>query len=344
MMINRNLHIEPPVKSRAYPRYKEAGMAKLYYFYGRRKETTDDDKAPNQAPILIQPHGAIIVVKETALTILQVSANTETHFGFAPEDLLGQPFSMLMGESEIERLRGQFLSKNLESTTHYLEAARIGKDNKVFELLLHRFQGLLILECERKPDDAIPQQDLYPVINNAISRMQRAESVRDVCQRAADEMRRLTGFDRAMVYKFNWDDSGEVIAESLGGDFESYLGLRIANCKLRSGNQGLRVVVDVDGQPSPLAPPGDGAPPDLRRAVTRNLSPAHIKHLARLGVKASMFIPITHDDRIWGVIALHHHTGPKYVPHNTRMACECMARFLSLQTALKERSDNREDR
>ncbi|HKQ73031.1 MAG TPA: GAF domain-containing protein [Blastocatellia bacterium] len=316
-------------------------MAKLYYFYGRREETTIRDTEPNQAPILIQPHGAIIVVKEPALTILQVSANTEPHFGFAPEELLGQPLSMLMSESEIERLRGQRLSRNPQSTTHYLEAARIGKDNKVFELLLHRFQGLLILECERKPDDAIPQQELCPAVNNAIARMQRAESVRDVCQNAADEMRRLTGFDRVMVYKFKGDDSGEVIAESLGGDFESYLGLRIANCKLRSGNQGLRVVVDVDGQPSPLAPPGDGAPPDLRRAVTRNLSPTHIKHLTHLGVKASMFVPITQDDRLWGLIALHHHRGPKYVPHNTRMACECMARFLSLQTALKESVDNR---
>src|SRR5262249_1255409 len=118
------------------------------------------------------------------------------------------------------------------------------------------------------------------------------------------------------------------------------LGLRIANCKSRSECLGLRIVVDVDGAPSPLVPPGDGAPPDLRRAVTRNLSGAHIKHLSHLGVKASMFIPITNNDRLWGLIALHHHTGPKYVPHNARMACECLARFLSAETTLKERADN----
>src|SRR5262245_29927391 len=342
MMIKRNLHIEPNVTPHIYPRQKEAAMAKIYYINGRRAETTNCDEESNHAPILIQPHGAIIVIKEPELTILQVSANTESHFGFAPEELLGQPLALLIGETEVGRLRDQLLSKNLESETHYLEAARIGKENKVFELLLHRFQRLLILECERKPDDAIPQLELYPAVNNAITHMQRAGSARDVCQTAADEMRRLTGFDRAMVYKFNEDDSGKVIAESLGADLESYLELRISNCKLRSEALGLRIVVDVDGQPSPLVPPGDGAPPDLSHAVTRNLSGAHIKHLSNLGVKASMFIPITNNDRLWGLIALHHHTGPKYVPHNARMACECLARFLSAQTALKERADNSE--
>ena len=260
-------------------------MAKIYYFNGRREETTECDKESNHAPVLIQPHGAIIVIKEPALTILQVSANAESHFGFAPEELLGQPLSLLIGETEAERLRDQFPSKDLESATQYLEAARIGKKNKVFELLIHRFQDLLILECERKPDDAIPQPGLYAAVNNAITHMQRAGSARDVCQRVADEMRRLTGFDRAMVYRFNEDDSGEVIAESLGGDFESYLGFRIANCKLRSESPGLRTVVDVDGLPSPLVPPGIAAPPDLSHAVTCNLSPAHVKHLSSLGVK-----------------------------------------------------------
>jgi light-regulated signal transduction histidine kinase (bacteriophytochrome) len=342
MMTKRNLHIEPNVKTHTYPRHKEAAMGKIYYFYGRRAEETDCDKESNHAPVLIQPHGAIIVIKEPEMTIVRVSANTESHFGFAPEELLGQTLSLLLGGAEVERLRDRFLSNNLESATHYLEAARIGRENKVFELLLHRFQRLLILECERKPDDAIPQLELFPAVNHAITQMQRAGNAREVCQSAADEMRRLTGFDRAMVYKFNEDDSGEVIAESLGGDFESYLGLRIANCKLRSGTQGLRIVVDVDGAPSPLVPPGIGAPPDLSYAVTRNLSPAHIKHLSHLGVKASMFIPITNDDRLWGLIALHNHTGPKYVPHSARMACECVARFLSAQTALKERANKHE--
>jgi len=342
MMTKRNFHIELNVPPRAYPLHKDAAIGKIYYFYGRRAETPSCDKESNHAPVLIQPHGAIIVIKEPEMTILQVSANAETHFGYSPEELLGQPLESLLGVAEVERLRDQYLSKSLESAAHYLEATRIGKENKVFELSLHRFQSLLILECERKPDDDIPQLELYSAVNHAITHMQRAGSARDICQTAADEMRRLTGFDRAMVYRFNEDDSGEVIAESLGGDFESYLAFRIANCKLRSESPGLRIVVDVDGLPSPLVPPGIAAPLDLSHAVTCNLSPAHIKHLSNLGVKASMFIPITNNGGLWGLIALHHHTGPKYAPHNVRMACECMARFLSAQTALKERADNSE--
>ncbi len=339
-MIKSNLSIEPNVLPKTFRRPKEEVMGKIYYFNGRRAESTILDKELNPAPVLIQPHGAVIVIKEPEMTILQVSANTESHFGFAPEELLGQPLSSLLGETEVESLRDQ--SKNIESATQYFKPARIGKKQKVFELLLHRFQKLLILECEWNPGEVIREGEIFPAVNHAIAQMQRAGDARDACRTAAYEMRRLTGFDRVMVYKFNEDDSGEVIAESLGGGLESYLGLRIANCKLRSGNNGLRIVVDVEGIPSQLVPPGDGARPDLSNAVTRNLSPAHLKHLANLNVKASMFLPITADDRLWGLIALHHHKGPKYVPHKTRMACEFIARFLSIRTAPRGRDENRD--
>jgi len=326
-------------------------MPKARYISGHRVDSTICDREPNHASGLIQPHAATIVIKEPELTMLQVSANTGSHFGFAPEELLNQPLALLLGETEVERMRDQFLSNNLEATPHYLPAARVGKDGKVFELLLHRNQGLLILECERSPDDAITQLKLYPVVNSAIAQMQRAGSVREFCQTAADEMRRLTGFDRVMVYKFNEDDSGDVVAESLGPDREPYLGLRSPASDIPRQARALdlknRLCVEVDlyEAPVPMVPPvnpGAGAPLDLSYAVTRSLPPAHIKRLSHLGATASMSISITKNDRLWGMIACRHYTGPKYTPHNARMACEYLAHFLSLQMALKENAENHE--
>ncbi len=312
-------------------------MAKNYYIYGRHADSTNS--------VMIQPHGAIIVIKEPELTILQVSANTKDHFGLAPEELVNRPLAELLGEAGVSRLRDQYLSKYLEAAPHYLPAAPIGKKGKIFEIILHRSQSLLILECERKPDNSIVQRTLYPAVNSAIRQMRHTGSARELCQAAADEIRRISGFDRVMIYKFSEDNSSDVIAESLGGKFESYRGLRCPAFKTPQQAQGLdrknwlRIEVDMQGQPIPLVPqviPGACAPPDLRLAVTRSLSPNHIKSLSYLGVTASMFISIVKDDRMWGLIACHHHTGPKYAPHNARMACECVANFLSLRMASEE--------
>jgi two-component system, chemotaxis family, sensor kinase Cph1 len=345
MMIKSNRRIEPKIKLYTQSHPKEAAMAKVYYIYERRADSANRDKEQGRVPGLIQPHGALIVIGEPELRILRVSANTESHFGFAPEELLDQPLAQLLGEAEVDRLCDKFLLKNLDAAPHYLPPAQIGSKENVFELSLHRSQGLLILECERNPDGDIPPLNFHSAANSAIMRMLRAESEIEACQAAAVEMRWLTGFDRAMIYRFNEDDSCDVIAESLGGDFESYLGLHCSASDIRRQARALapkpwlRVVVDVNSQSCPLVPAAASAPLDLSYAVTRSLAAERLKHLSRLGVTASMFIPIINNDLLWGLIALHHHTGPKYVPHNARVACERMARFLSTQTSLKECAD-----
>jgi light-regulated signal transduction histidine kinase (bacteriophytochrome) len=136
-------------------------------------------------------------------------------------------------------------------------------------------------EEEPKPDDSNVRLDLPASINNAIARMRHAGSVDEACQTAADEARRLTGFDHVMVCKFKKDGSGAVIAESLGGDFKPCMGLRYPAFKF----------------------------------------------------------PIIENDRLWGLIMFHHHTGPKYASHDARMACEKLAHCLSLQIAAKEAAE-----
>jgi light-regulated signal transduction histidine kinase (bacteriophytochrome) len=302
-----------------------------------------------RAPGSIQPHAAAIVIKEPELTILQVSANTGPHFGFAPEELLDQPLAMLLGDMEVERLRDQYLSKDLGTSPHYLPAARIGKGDRLFELAFHRRGGTVILECEPKPDDANTRLILPASLNNAIARIQRAESVGQACQTVVDESRGFTGFDRVMLFKFKEDGSGAVIAESLGGDFKPCLGLHYppsnitqqAQAIYRSGR--LLMKVDVNDQAVPMvspATPRSSAPLDMSGAVTRDLEPDYGARLRKTGVTALMFIPITKNDSLWGLIMFYNHTGPKYVSHDARMACELLSHYLSMRIAEEEEAKN----
>jgi len=326
-------------------------MARDNYINGRHEDLINGEEESSGAAVSIQSHGAAIVIKEPELTILQVSENTSAHFGFAPEELLGRPLSLLLGEREFERLREEFLSKDLDAEPHYLPAARIGKGGRLFELALHRSGGLLILECEPEPEYANTRLDLPSSLNCAIARMRRAASMGEVCQTAVDEARRFTGFDRVMVYKFKGDGSGAVIAESLGGDFIPCLGLHYpasnitqqAQTIYRSGR--LLMKVDMNDRAVSMVPPVNpvaGAPLDMSCAVTRDLSPAYSARLRKTGVTALMFISITKNDRLWGMLMFYNHTGPKYASHDARTACELLAHYLSLQIAAKEAAENHE--
>jgi len=330
--------------------WEEISIARANYFDGGHEDFINGEEEPSPIPVSIQSHSAAIVIKEPEMTILQVSANTGPHFGFAPEELLGRPLSMLLGAIEVELLREQLLSKDFDDEPHYLPAAPIGKGARLFEIALHRRGGLLILECEPKPDDAFMQFDLPSSLNSAIARMRRAGSVGEACQTAVDEARRFTGFDRVMVYKFKGDGSGAVIAESLDGDFKSCLGLHYpasnitqqAQTIYRSGQ--LLMKVDMNDRAVSLIPPinpAPGATLDMSCAVTRDLSPDYSARLRKSGVTALMFISITKNDRLWGLQMFYNHTGPKYVSHDSRMACELLAHYLSLQIAAKEAADSR---
>jgi chemotaxis family two-component system sensor kinase Cph1 len=73
-------------------------------------------------------------------------------------------------------------------------------------------------------------------------------------------MRAATGFDRAMVYRFLPDDSGEVVAEDARSGLESFLGLHYPASDIPKQarelyrRNWLRAIPDVDYRAAPLRP------------------------------------------------------------------------------------------
>src|SRR5205085_61342 len=74
---------------------------------------------------------------------------------------------------------------------------------------------------------------------------------------------------------------------------------------------------------------------DLSFAALRSVSPVHIEYLKNMGVAASMSISIIRDDKLWGLISLHHRT-PLRVSFEVRMACDFLGQALSSQISVYE--------
>jgi two-component system, chemotaxis family, sensor kinase Cph1 len=171
--------------------------------------------------------------------------------------------------------------------------------------------------------------------------------VREVCHLAADEVRRITGFDRVLVYQFDKDWHGTVVGESRDDlVYGSFMDLRFpasdipAQARELYRLNRLRLIVDASYRPSPLVPPLDpttGRPLDLSFAALRSVSPIHVEYLRNMGLVASMSISILRGGELWGLISCHHKS-PRNVPFEVRTACDFLGQMLSVHLEARERA------
>lgn len=166
------------------------------------------------------------------------------------------------------------------------------------------------------------------------------DSVGDLDQmlaRGANQVREITGFNRVMIYRFepNWD--GVVVAESRDAEFESWLGLCYPHTDIPAQARRLymespfRMIISTQTQPVPIVTrPGRGRSEiNLSCSALRAVSPLHIEYLNNMGVHASFSVPIRVAGRLWGLIACHHYSHDIHLPREIRSSCELAAQVLS---------------
>ncbi len=176
----------------------------------------------------IQPHGVLLVLEEPELNILQVSSNTYDVFGITPENMLQKKLEDLLDPFQIEKIKAGLLQESLDMINPTKIWARVkGDEYIVFDGIFHRnADGLLILELELAfSQENIPFLSFYHLARASINKLEETGNLHDFCQILVQEVRKVTGFDRVMLYKFDDDGHGSVIAEEKLETMESYLGL-----------------------------------------------------------------------------------------------------------------------
>lgn len=309
-------------------------------------------REPIHIPGSIQPHGILLAVTEPDLRIVQGSTNAPALLGTALDDLLGEPLSALIDDDSLARLRHACRLDEATLQDHCPLRIRFQDAKRELDAILHRTGGLLLVELEPTTGDPLAIVAAHRSARRAVDHLDRSTSIAQLCARAASEVRELTGFDRVMVYRFDADWHGEVIAEEKREDLEEFIGLHYPASDIPEQARRLytlstlRIIVDVDYTPARLQPPLNpltGAPLDLSLATLRSVSPIHCEYLRNMGVRASMSISLLHDGKLWGLIACHHYA-PRFVPYEVRLAAEFLGRSLSWQVSSKELADQADAR
>jgi PAS domain S-box-containing protein len=300
---------------------------------------------PTQQPLQtiqkIQPHGLLLAVSEPDFLVRQASANVFTLLELAPEAVLGNPLESLLGPKQFHLLQQLIQLDHPPASPLPMQVGGRALEVKCF---VHRSDGMLIVELEllqgmHGPSPLAPTSQLdQPSANTG------PESILiHAAQTAASEIRRLTGFQRVMVGRFDENCNGDIIAESADASATSYLGSRFPASDVpdevlrRSTLNRLPTIVDVDATPVALVPetnPLTGRPLDLTFSLLRCNPPAHLEYLRKLGIKSSMLVPIIIENRVWGMIVCHHNQ-PLHLDYATRSFCDLVGKMLASQLGLR---------
>ncbi|MEB0076239.1 ATP-binding protein [Pseudomonas sp. CCI3.2] len=303
------------------------------------KECADE---PIRIPGSIQPHGVLLTLAEPDLTVLQISANSFDVLGLAPAQLLKHSVAVLLDVAQLESL--QHAVEDLDSEDN--EPLRLKLGDNLFDGLLHRHQGVLILELELNAPVFFDQQRL---IARALRRMQAAKTLDALYQVSVSEIQALTGYDRVMIYRFEEDGHGQVIGEALMPGMSPYLGHFFPASDIPPQARELyranwiRVIPDARYLPAAIQPalcPDTQQPLDLSFAVLRSVSPWHCEYLHNMGVRSSMSISLIKNERLWGLITCGNRQ-PLTVSHELRTACKSIGQLLSSQISMLEDIDAR---
>lgn len=303
----------------------------------------------------VQPHGVLLRLLCGSLRVLQVSRNTGDFLGLEPQDMLGRPVADVLPP-----LAGALARWPQGSSSEPQPIALTLHDERWLEGQVHETGGCLVVELEPVPMAA--RRDaagLVARLGRSVQRFSDATTVPLLAQAVVEEVRALTGYHRVMVYKFDAEGHGQVIAEDrdlalaplLGHHYPaSDIPQRARDLYLRNK---VRVLVDVDYQPVPLVParlppevvaalpdsPADfeGAAGELDMSMCqlRSMSPIHIEYLHNMGVTATMSISIVREGRLWGLVACHHNQ-PLPLGQALRSAAELIGEAVSTRIAAIE--------
>lgn len=306
------------------------------------------DREPIHIPNSIQPHGVLLAVAADSYIILQVSLNTKHMLGIESSRLLNQPLAQLLGEQQVATVE-QCLTGDFEHINPLpIELAPDG-ETQLFDGIVHRQGEVIILELEpSSPKKQDKFDDFYRLLKNPISRIQNTTTFSELCKAIAVEIKQITEFDRVMIYRFDPEGSGTVIAEAAESHLEPFLGLRYPatdipkQAKYLYTLNLLRLIPDASYQPVDVTPqlnPLTNKPLDMSMSTLRSVSPLHTEYLGNMGVTASMSISLLKEGQLWGLIACHHQTA-KQVSYNTRTVCEFIGQMVSYQLSAAENNQD----
>ncbi|MBB4080193.1 light-regulated signal transduction histidine kinase (bacteriophytochrome) [Lewinella aquimaris] len=295
--------------------------------YPYRVDLENCENEPLRHIRVVQSFACLIAVDSDTLIVRHVSENTDRFLGLHWEEIIDRPLSSIFNRDLTEQLSiGLGRENGFESLNPIQTLFTVNGQQLLKNVIVHREGNRLLLEIENSADD-FRTSGYQQILARAVARIQNINNHNRLFTETAAILRQLTGYDRVMVYRFDKNYNGEVIAESLNKDknLEPFHGLFYPHTDIPKQARELylknrvRLISDITVPPSNIrsSPQAEEKYLDLSMAGSRGVSPIHLEYLGYMGVNNSLSVAIILGDKLWGLFALHHYS-PKTVDYGLR--------------------------
>lgn len=306
-------------------------------------DLTSCDREPIHLLGAIQSFGFLLSVS-TDWLVSRASENLVEHIGVAWDAALGQRLDQVLSEDAVHDIRNRIAYLQGEDSVERLLRVRLRPDLPDYDVAIHFSHSMIVIEGE--PSGPAGHEDIGITVRSMLMRQSQASSMQNFQLNAVRQIRAITGFDRVMLYRFDQDGAGEVVAESVVSKRESFLSLRYPATDIPRQARALyvrnvlRVIADLQDPGARIMPEKDisGQQIDLSMSVLRSVSPVHIEYLSNMGVRASLSISVICEGRLWGLIACHHYDTLRPTLEQ-RTAAELFGRMFSMMLESREREE-----
>ena len=309
-----------------------------------RNEAEFCGKVPLHQTNLLQPHGYLFVIGED-FSILQAGENVKEILGKEVAEVVNTLLTQYMPDSSIEQLSKEFEKSLLNGNTLQLPFK-----NSTHQAIIKKQPGYYVVEVEKKlvGNGFIQLNTFYQQVRGLLQAIESSLSLEKFCQAAIKELKNISGFDKVMIYRFDENWNGDVIAEIMEKGMDAYLGLKFPSSDIPKQARDLyqsipyRFIPNIDYEPVKLHPVINritGGFTDLSTSNLRSVASVHLEYLENMKVKSSMSTRIMVNGKLWGLIACHHQQ-PKYLDLDTCAFFEIFSQVLSSRiTWIQERHE-----
>ncbi|PIN01249.1 hypothetical protein CDL12_26240 [Handroanthus impetiginosus] len=302
---------------------------------------------------IVQPFGCMLAIQEPSFDIIGFSENCIDMLGLKNlvdgknlMGLIGIDARTLFTPSSRAPLAIAVASREISFLNPIWVHSK--SDHRPFYAILHRIDVGIVMDLEPAHSGdpemvhagAVQSQKLAV---QAISRLQSLPGgdVGLLCDTVVEDVQKLRGYDRVMVYKFHEDDHGEVVSEIRRSDLDPYLGLHYPATDIPQAARFLfkqnhvRMICDCNALPVKIIQSEELKQPlCLVNSTLRSPHGCHTQYMANMGSIASLVMAIVVNNgdlmKLWGLVVCHH-TSPRYVPFPLRYACEFLMQAFGLQ-------------
>lgn len=299
---------------------------------------------PVHIPGSIQPHGCLLVFDAALRSVQQCSDNLREVIGIDPAVLLGG--NGLASHPLLEVLAGHLASLSL---SELLQTQQLFLPVETGE---HHFHlGCWLSDAgpvaELQAVDESPAGKWIDSLTHWSGQLESCDEQDTLLQNLTNIVRGLSGYDRVMVYQFDKDWNGQVVAESLASGTPGYLGHRFPASDIPPQVRQLyrvnpvRMIMDSEATASRLLARDGGqehTPLDLTPGLLRGVSPIHLTYLRNMGVRASFSVALFSHGELWGLLACHHGSSTSANP-SALQAANLLVKMTGQRRELLEREE-----